>query len=160
MQRETIFRNAAPFAGFEIPKDEGPWIPGEPGILNRFLLIDLKNNSFVTLVKCAPGSGIALHFHTAAVVGFTLQGMWKYREHDWIARPGSFVYEPAGEAHTLEVLGNEPMLSLFHVAGPHITLDETGRMVGYSDAFTVLDYCRGYCRENGIDARYFDRITH
>src|SRR5262249_8412797 len=99
MQRETIFRNAAPFAGFEIPKEEGPWIPGEPGILNRFLLIDLKNNSFVTLVKCAPGSGIALHFHTAAVVGFTLQGMWKYREHDWIARPGSFVYEPAGE-HT------------------------------------------------------------
>jgi quercetin dioxygenase-like cupin family protein len=159
MQKEIIFRNAAPFAGYEIPRDEGPWIPGEPGILNQFLLIDLKQNAFSTLVKCEPGSHIALHFHTTTVVGYTLQGTWKYREHDWIARPGSFVYEPAGEAHTLDILGDETMISFFHVTGPHISLDENGKMSGYSDAFTVLDYCRSYCRENGIDSSYFDKIT-
>jgi 2,4'-dihydroxyacetophenone dioxygenase len=159
MQAEVIFRNAAATPGCEVPEDEGIWIPGEPGIYNKFLLLDLSKNHFTTLVKCDPGARIARHFHTAAVVGYVLRGEWKYDEHDWVARPGSFVYEPAGEAHTLQVLGDEPMFSFFHVTGPHISLDEDGRVIGYSDAFNFLDYCRQYCRENALDPTYFDKIT-
>ena len=73
-----------------------------------------------------------------------LQGSWKYKESDWIALPGTFVCERPGEAHTLQILGSETMVSFFHVMGPHITLDADGREIGYVDAFRLLEYCRRY----------------
>ena len=35
---------------------------------------------------------------------YTIEGKWKYKEHDWIAGPGSVVYETAASTHTLEVV--------------------------------------------------------
>jgi 2,4'-dihydroxyacetophenone dioxygenase len=107
----------------------------------------------------APGSGIDRHYHTGSVAGYCLQGSWKYKESDWIARPGTFVYERPGEAHTLQILGDETMVSFFHVMGPHITLDAEGGEIGYVDAFRLLEYCRQYYEENGLNASYLDKIT-
>lgn len=76
-------------------------------------MFDLSNNSFAVVLRCAPGSGIDRHYHTGSVAGYCLQGAWKYKEHDWIARPGTFVYERPGEAHTLQIVGNETMVSFF-----------------------------------------------
>lgn len=158
-QSDYIFKSANPILGFAADEKEAVWIPYEPGTANRFLMFDLNTNSAAVILRCEPGSGIDRHYHTAPVVGYCLQGSWKYKEHEWIARPGTFVYEGAGEAHTLEVLGNETMLSFFHVMGPHITLDSEGREVGYVDAFRALEYCRQYYRENGLDPSYLDKIT-
>ena len=152
------FKSLSPIVGYTIPEDEGVWLPGEPGILSKLLMLDLKGNSFVVLAKCEPGSVITRHYHTGPVVGYVLQGTWKYKEYDWIARAGSFVYEAAGEAHTLLTFGNEPMLTVFHNIGPNIILDDDGKQIGYNDVFTVLEYAREYCAKNGLDAGYFDRI--
>ena len=43
--------------------------------------------------------------------------------------------------------------------GPHITLDAEGREIGYVDALRLLEYCRRYYEENGLDASYLDKIT-
>jgi len=51
------------------------------------------------------------------------------------------------------------MVSFFHVMGPHITLDDYGREIGYVDAFRLLEYCRHYYEENGLDQSYLDKIT-
>lgn len=158
-QMEYFFKGSNPAPGFAVDEPEAVWIPYEPGTENRFLLFDLSSNSFAVLLRCAPGSGIDRHFHTGQVAGLCLQGSWKYKESDWIAKPGTFIFEPAGDAHTLEVLGQEPMVSFFYVKGPHITLDADGRQVGYVDAFRLLEYCRTYYRQNGLDPAYLDKIT-
>src|ERR1039458_1718722 len=146
LQTDFFFKNFSPRVGYHIAEPDGPWIPGEPGTFNKFLSFDLNQNSFAVLLKCEPGSGIKRHFHAGTVVGYTVQGSWKYDEYDWIATPGSFVYEPAGEAHTLRIVGNETMMTFFHVLGPHMTLDEAGKQIGYVDAFTLLEFCRQYCQ--------------
>jgi hypothetical protein len=30
-----------------------------------------------------------------------MRGHWRYLEHDWTAKPGTFIYEPAGELDAL-----------------------------------------------------------
>ena len=37
-----------------------------------------------------------------------MRGHWRYLEHDWVAKPGTFIYEPAGEAHTLVITEDSP----------------------------------------------------
>ena len=130
-QTGYIFKSANPILGFAVHDGDAVWIPYEPGTANRFLMFDLNTNSFAVILRCEPGSGIDRHYHTGPVAGYCLQGSWKYQESDWIARPGTFVYERAGEAHTLQVLGKETMISFFHVMGPHITLDRDGHEIGY-----------------------------
>jgi 2,4'-dihydroxyacetophenone dioxygenase len=33
------------------------------------------------------------------VHGYALRGQWRYQEHDWVAKRGTFIFEPAGEDH-------------------------------------------------------------
>jgi 2,4'-dihydroxyacetophenone dioxygenase len=156
-QTDYVFKSANLILGFSADAKDSVWIPDEPGTANRFVMFDLNTNSFAVVLRCAPGSGIDRHHHTGSVVGCCLQGSWKYKESDWIARPGTFVYERPGEAH-LQILGSETMVSFFHVMG-HITLAADGREIGYVDAFRLLECCRRYYEENAQDVPNLDRIT-
>ena len=53
-----------------------------------------------------------------------MRGHWRYLEHDWVAKPGTFIYEPAGEAHTLVITEDspEPAVIMFVVEGGLIYL--------------------------------------
>jgi quercetin dioxygenase-like cupin family protein len=77
------------------------------------------------LLKALPGAEIGVHYHVGIVRGYTIRGHWRYLEHDWVAKPGTFIYEPAGEAHTLVVTEDspEPALILFCVEGGLVFLD-------------------------------------
>ena len=48
----------------------------------------------------------------------TLEGSWGYYEYDWVARPGDFVYELPGSAHTLYSDDPNGMKALFWINGP------------------------------------------
>jgi hypothetical protein len=84
-------------------------------------------------------------------------------EHDWIAKPGTFIYEPAGEAHTLVITDDspEPALILFVVEGGLIYLDKaaTGAFSAYEDGFTLLELTRKYYREVSLDVRQLDLLV-
>lgn len=70
---------------------------------------------------------------------------------DWVARAGSFVYEPPGHIHTLYVHPSEGrMLTLFHVQGPLVYLDENNNVIEYSDAFTELEKYKRHCLEQDL----------
>src|SRR5579875_3665731 len=120
---ELYFQSLNVASDYIVDDAEGVWIPYENGTFNKFVMFDLARNHFAVILRCEPGSGIAYHYHTGPVLGYTLRGRWKYREHDWTAGPGTVVYEPCAEAHTLQVIGDEPMVALFHVMGPHLQLD-------------------------------------
>ena len=83
-------------------------------------------------------------------------------EHDWIAGPGTFIYEPAGEAHTLVISEDspEPAIILFVVEGALIYLDRPvdGSFAAYEDGFSALELCRQYYREAGLDERLLDNL--
>lgn len=94
--------------------------------------------------------------------GYTLQGHWRYLERDWIAKPGTFIYEPAGEAHTLVVTDDlpEPALIMFIVLGGLVYLDNpiNGGFAAYEDGFSALELCRNHYREAGLDVKLLDAL--
>ena len=92
--------------------------------------------------------------------GYTIQGKWRYLEHDWVATAGTFIYEPAGEAHTLVILDDspEPMITFFVVSGGLVYVDEKGTCVGYEDGFTLLELAREHYRNAGLDASVLDTM--
>jgi 2,4'-dihydroxyacetophenone dioxygenase len=105
---------------------------------------------------------LGTHYHVGTVRGYTMRGHWRYLEHDWVAKPGSFIYEPAGEAHTLVITEDspEPALIMFVVEGGLIYLDKpaNGGVAAYEDGFTLLELTRKYYRGAGIDARQLDLL--
>jgi hypothetical protein len=88
---------------------------------------------------------ISLHRHVAPVEAWVIGGRWRYLEHGWVARAGSYVYEPAGDVHTLVTLGDEEMITLFSVHGPVEYLGPGGEVATVETAETKLrryvDFC-------------------
>src|SRR5207245_10418319 len=118
---------------------------------------------FSVILEGLPGSMVGTHYHVGTVHGYTMRGHWRYLEHDWIAKPGTYIYEPAGEAHTLVITEDspEPMVTLFVVGGGLIYLDKAvnGGFAAYEDGFTLLELTRKHYRETGLDVRQLDLLV-
>lgn len=136
------------------------WVPYADGVWFQPCCFNVTTGGFSVVLKALPGAKLGIHYHVGTVHGYTMRGHWRYLEHDWIAKPGTFIYEPAGEAHTLVVTHDspEPALVLFVVEGGLIYLDKAvdGGFGAYEDGFTLLALCRKYYREAGLDTRELD----
>jgi hypothetical protein len=143
-------------------EDDRRWIPYAEGVWLQPCCFNVTSGGFSVVLKALPGAKLGIHYHVGTVHGYTMRGHWRYLEHDWIAKPGTFIYEPAGEAHTLVVTDDspEPALILFMVEGGLIYLDKAvaGTFGAYEDGFTALELCRNYYREAGLDERELDRL--
>ena len=135
--------------------NERLWVPYADGVWFQPCSFDLTAGSFSLVLKAMPGASLGVHYHVGQVYGYTIAGHWRYLEHDWIARPGTFVFEPPGEAHTLTITEDSPgpALVFFVIHGGLIYLDrpDDGGFAAYEDAFTALELSRAYYREAGID---------
>lgn len=143
-----------------IQSDEIPWVPQGDRVWFKPLRFDLANGRWVNLLKVTGGGKVNRHRHSGGqVLGFCIQGNWHYLERQWAARPGTFVYEPPGDIHTLVVDGDEhaEMQTLFILEGVIQYLDDDDNVVYQDDVFTKLERYLHYCREQGItplDLRY------
>ena len=139
--------------------DERYWVPRGNNVWFRPLQFNVTQGSWVNLVKASREGIIGRHRHPAPVTGFTLEGCWGYIEHDWTAKPGTFIFEPAGETHTL-IVKPEPgnMLTLFHNFGPLIMVDEEGRQTGFEDVFTRIAQVKAHYETVGLGADVVDRL--
>ena len=135
----------------DVMVDDNKWYSlGQLGKV-RPLLFDVTNGGWVSILKAQGEGTIQRHRHANPVTGWTMDGSWGYREHDWIARAGSFVYEPAGHIHTLYIHPEQArMTALFHVYGPLLYVDDNGNAEGYDDVFLRLDRYAAHCREVGL----------
>lgn len=97
--------------------------------VKRIWAIPEQNRSFAVF-RMWPGMVSRRHLHLGPVTGYTVSGTWHYREYPWTATAGSFIYEPEGSIHTLEVLGDEPVIAYF---------DLTGNVVNYTPDGRILD---------------------
>jgi 2,4'-dihydroxyacetophenone dioxygenase len=129
-----------------------PWVPQGDRVWFKPLRFDLANGRWVNLLRVTGQGRVNRHRHAGGqVLGFVMQGSWRYLERDWVARPGTFVYEPPGDIHTLVVEGEEEMLTLFLLEGVIQYLDDDDAIVSQDDVFTKMDRYLSYCRREGIE---------
>ena len=88
--------------------DDRLWVPYANGVWFQPCCFNVTSGGFSLVLKGLPGSMVGTHYHVGTVHGYTMRGHWRYLEHDWIAKPGTYIYEPAGEAHTLVIMDDSP----------------------------------------------------
>jgi 2,4'-dihydroxyacetophenone dioxygenase len=148
--QETLYPGNDMFAPNVLPMDD-KWYPVGDAGHTRPLIFDLSHGYWISLFKGKGSGTIQRHRHSAPVTGWTFEGAWGYRERDWLAVPGSFVYEAGGDIHTLYI-PEDPghMMALFHVYGPLIYLDDDGNAVDYEDVFVRIDKYAKHCKAVGL----------
>lgn len=119
--------------------DDLPWVVienewGESQV--KMLRASLIENSYSLLIRWSAGIKVPKHYHFGSVHAWTLAGQWRYAEYDWVARPGTYVFEPAGTIHSLCV--DEDTEALFVVNGGQVDFSPEGDIISSTDASTAL----------------------
>ncbi len=137
--------------------EDTPWIPYTPyaeDVLIKYFKIDPVRGETISLLKVPPGTKLATHHHTGTVIVYTVQGSWKYIEHDWVARPGSVVYETASTRHTpIAVSKDETVITLNVVSGELLYLDDAGKPVATENWRSAMNRYLEHCRQAGIEPK-------
>lgn len=91
------------------------------------------------------------HKHTGPVYAYTTSGAWRYKEYDYVNRAGSFLYEPAGSVHTLQVVEDDTHV-WFQMYGANLNLADDGTVESVSDGPGTLAVYRALCEQAGLPA--------
>lgn len=132
-----------------------PWVPFTPydeTVHVKLLKADPVRGETITLLRVPVGTVLAKHVHTGTVIVYTVQGAWRYLEHDWVATPGSVVFETAATSHTaafVEGHGDE-VITLNIVVGDLIYVDDAGAVLAMENWRTMVQRYLGYCEANGL----------
>jgi len=136
--------------------DDLPWVPFDEGEMNCYfkpLRFDLSTGTWTYLFRIKPNKRLARHRHTGgSVIGYHMKGQWRYEGRNWVATPGTFIFEPPGDIHTL-ITGDEEVETLFILGGALQYFDDNNQIIGQDDIYTVLKKYRDYCEENGMAFR-------
>jgi 2,4'-dihydroxyacetophenone dioxygenase len=140
-----------------IPSDERLWVPQEPNVWFRPLILDVTHGGWTTVLRVKKSGVLSRHRHPAPVYGYVIKGTWRYLEHTWTAQEGTFVFEPPGETHTLVVdQHTEEMMTLFQVRGAMIYVDSAGKTLGFDDVFTKIERCQKHFEAVGLGSSYVE----
>ncbi|MGH9207731.1 MAG: 2,4'-dihydroxyacetophenone dioxygenase family protein [Acidimicrobiales bacterium] len=136
-----------------IDVDALPWVPFAPysdDVFVKAIKVDPIRGEWITLLKAPAGMELPRHHHSGTVQVYTVSGSWKYKEHDWTATPGSFVFETAGTRHTPIGVGDEDIVTLNIVMGDWILIDDAGSVLAIENWKTVMQRYLDYCEAKGI----------
>jgi quercetin dioxygenase-like cupin family protein len=143
---------------FEIPpalhrnEDDLPFVSDTPGYSFQLAHVDLDAGLWVIRTRLEPGTTLQTHRHTGQVLGFTLEGRWRYSEygHDYLR--GSHIFEPANSVHTLEAPADNTERAdvWFAVWGANLLLDSEGEITAVRDAAAVLSSYLSLCEEAAL----------
>lgn len=140
-------------------EDERLWVPQTECLSFRPLCLCVSQGYYVNLLRFKGGGVLGCHRHPSPVHAHTITGTWGYEEHDWQAGPGTYVFEPPGETHTL-VVGEDEMITLFHVTGALLYCDPvTLEVTGYDDVFTKLEKAKRHYEACGLGADYVQQFV-
>src|ERR1700746_591205 len=90
-------------SALELNGDEREWVPQSPTVAFRPLVLNVVQGYYINILRVRSSGVLSRHRHSGPVHAFTLRGRWRYLEHDWVASPGDYAFEPPGETHTLVV---------------------------------------------------------
>jgi pimeloyl-ACP methyl ester carboxylesterase len=133
-----------------------PWIPFAP-YSDKFMLklikVDPITGQWISLLKLPPDSELPLHHHAGTVMVWTIAGKWRYLEHDWVAGPGSFVFETAGSRHMPVSVGNDEVITLNIVQGDWNLLSPDGAVLAIENWKSMMDRYLGFCKAERIEPK-------
>ena len=140
--------------------DPRVWVPQTECLDFRPLCLCVSHGYYVNLLRFRGGGILGCHRHSSPVHAYTLKGGWGYKEHGWHAQAGTYVFEPPGETHTLQVDDDcDEMIALFHVTGALLYIDSTtGDVTGFDDVFTKLGKAKAWYKECGLGEDYVEQF--
>jgi 2,4'-dihydroxyacetophenone dioxygenase len=140
--------------------EEKLWVPQTDCVDFRPLCLCVSGGYYVNLLRVRGAGVLSRHRHPGPVHAHVLKGQWRYLEHDWIAKEGSYVFEPPGEIHTLVVPeGVDEMITLFHVTGSLLYCDVDGNVVGADDVFTKLELAKKHYGKIGLGEEFVQQFV-
>lgn len=124
-------------AAVHIGADELPFVDIGDGSMLK--VIQVKEAEGLWIVENVFGAGyeVQRHKHTGPVYAYTTSGAWRYKEYSYVNRAGSFLYEPAGSIHTLQVLEDDTHV-WFQIYGANLNLDADGNVESVYDGTSTL----------------------
>jgi len=131
-----------------------PFVDIGDGSSMQVLHIDLDRDLWVVRTRFQPGYSVQTHRHTGDVYAFTLSGSWHYLEYPEVNHAGSYLYEPAGSTHTLNVpASNDEVTDVFFaIFGKNENLDADGNVTSVWDAAFINSVYRMLCEAQGFAA--------
>lgn len=136
--------------------DDSPWIPfdAHDAVAFRYYKIDPIKGEVIVVARNRPDVILPEHTHTGHVIVYTISGSWKYKEHNWIARKGSVVYETSTTRHTPITLADDgEVVALNIVRGESTFFNTDGSVIGTETWRTHLDRYLKFCQQQGITPR-------
>jgi quercetin dioxygenase-like cupin family protein len=134
-----------------------PWVPFAPysdEVLLKYFRLDPVRGEMIVMMKVPAGVELPRHHHSGAVIVYTIEGRWKYKEHDWIAGPGSVVFETAASSHTPVAVSREGQVVVLNiVVGDLVFLDGSGQVLAIENWKSGLQRYLVYCEQAGITPR-------
>lgn len=132
-------------------ESELPFVPYQEGVVFQLLQVSLDSGLWVVRVRFEPGVQLQRHRHTGEVMAFTYSGSWRYLEYPEVNTSGSYLYEPPGSIHTLNVPASNTEITdvFFAVKGANLDLDDDDQVLSILDAPTVLAIYREQCASTG-----------
>jgi quercetin dioxygenase-like cupin family protein len=135
-----------------------PWVDATGGIWLKVLRVDAASGIWVVANRFAPGVTLQTHRHTGPVDGYTISGRWHYLEYDFYSTAGSYIREPAGSVHTLDVPADNDGITevLFVMEGVNLDLRPDGTVENVIDgsttlaAYEALAISQGFGRPTGV----------
>jgi 2,4'-dihydroxyacetophenone dioxygenase len=132
-----------------VGRDDLPFVDIGGGNLLKVIRVDEAEGLWIVENVFQSGFAVQTHRHTGPVFGYTTSGAWRYREYDYVNRAGSFLYEPAGSVHTLEVLEDDTR-AWFHMYGANLNLREDGTIESITDGPSTLLAYYNLCEAQGF----------
>jgi len=133
-----------------------PWMPFAPysdEIMIKVIKVDPIRGEWTSLLKTPPYTELPMHHHSGTVMVWTVTGSWRYKEHDWVASAGSFVFETAASRHTPITVGDEEVITLNIVQGDWNVLSPEGAVLAIENWRSMMDRYLNYCKAKGLKPR-------
>jgi 2,4'-dihydroxyacetophenone dioxygenase len=125
------------------------WVPIAEGLSFKPLTYFPDNAGWQLLLRLEPGTVVGPHRHTGEVHAFNLSGTRLLINTNEIVGPGTYVYEPMGNADTWKAIGDEPCIVHIEVNGAIEYLDSKGNVIRVSDGNESRKLYEDYCARTG-----------
>jgi 2,4'-dihydroxyacetophenone dioxygenase len=132
-----------------IGADELPFVDIGDGSKLKVIMVKEAEGLWILENVFQAGYEVQRHKHTGPVYAYTTSGAWKYKEYGYVNRAGSFLYEPAGSVHTLQILEDDTHV-WFQMYGANLNLDDNGAVESVSDGASTLAVYRNLCAQAGL----------
>jgi quercetin dioxygenase-like cupin family protein len=129
--------------------DDLPFVDIGDGSQLKVLQVDAAQELWIVENIFQKSYVVPRHRHTGPVYAYTTSGAWHYKEYDYVNRAGSFLFEPTGSVHTLEVLEDDTHV-WFQMYGKNLNLDDDDEVESVFDGPGTLEAYYLLCEAAGL----------